>query len=183
MNKKIIIMSVLVVAVVTGAVFYLYGYYSNNRSGQNVLVTQSEPKDGDYACTGKSHENYELGFGVKHVYKGSINSDMPVAAVLSCDHTYISIYGSVEQVIYAAPTVERYGYYELADLVAGTEVISIDSDINSDGYKDLVSVVQNGSAVEHRAVFLYDSTGHQFEFSGVEKCADTCTPAELYQAR
>lgn len=127
----------------------------------------------DPACTGEDHEYFSLGFGVEHRYEGEIAPGKPVVAVLSCDHTRLTLSGSVNQVISGSADADMDEI--IADLTAGELVVSLDQDYNFDGYNDLSSVVSNGqgmSAVDYTNVYLYDPASKKFrihqQISGME---------------
>lgn len=122
-------------------------------------------------CDGKDNPYYDLGYGIEHEYKGNIRDGMPVQIVLSCDLATFTITGSVQQVIKAEDIPHNDGDVEsiaLADLIAGTEVVDVNSDYNFDGYNDLSSIATNGQGtqgVDSYLIFLYDTKRKQFIFN------------------
>lgn len=120
----------------------------------------------DPSCTGESNEFYNLGFGIEHVYTGEIQKGMPVEVVLSCDHKKFTISGAVEQVIRSVDITEPgEEELELTDTSGGSLVVDIVDDYNFDGYKDLSSIMSNGSGVtgiDGYFIFLYDKNTNKF---------------------
>jgi hypothetical protein len=115
------------------------------------------PLQADPACNGSQNQYYDIGFGTEHHYSGEVAPDIKVKITLSCDHTRFFISGDVNQVI--ATTTE------LADLVAGTEVVRVENDYNFDGYNDLSTIWSNGSGqtqIDSSFIFLYNPASNKF---------------------
>ncbi|MES2638370.1 MAG: hypothetical protein V4850_02780 [Myxococcota bacterium] len=126
------------------------------------------PSPVDPACTGAAHPMASIGFGVEHLYEGDVAPGKHVKVVLSCDHTRLVVSGAFDQVIGPADiTAAGDGVGELADLSGGELVVSVATDMNFDGFNDLVSVQSNGqgrAAIDGSLVFLYEPEAGRFRY-------------------
>lgn len=169
-TKKIFAPILIILLVVVGSGVYVYTqnktkYISeqNSYNLENKGASKIDP-----ACNGDKNEYAMLGFGVEHTYEGEITSGKKVKIVLSCDHRKFTITGAVNQVITSevfsalGPNTELG---ELADLVAGSQVVDVNTDYNFDGYNDLSSMVVNGSQFKSLIYFLYDIDQNNFVFN------------------
>lgn len=133
-------------------------------TGELLEQDNEQVNPADPECTGEKNEYYDIGYGVEHVYQGSITKDMSVKMVLSCDHERLTISGAVNQVI-EGKEIKESDIGEIADTSSGSVVVYLEEDTNKDGYNDLETVVANGSQVDTYAVFLFDPIKKQFVFS------------------
>ena len=164
---KWVLIYVIIGAVAYGTVYYFYFYKKGGYSYDSQSLKT--------ACDGAKDPYYDIGFGIEHTYEGEIKSGMQVKAILSCDHTKITISGSVNQII-KSQDLNQYAYGEepdLADLSQGTQVIDFDKDYNKDGYNDFSSLVVNGTGNKQYIIFLYDSKSKLFVYDPELSFKDT----------
>jgi len=156
-------LALLVIGLIGG---YRIGTTKPDYGGESNLYTPPLTQMDPY-CDGVTNELYDIGYGFEHAYKGEITKDMPVIMVLSCDHTRLTITGSVTQII-NGKDVQGNDTGEIADTSSGSYVVDVDTDYNFDGYNDLASIMSNGygfHGVDSYAIFLFDPTQSKFVYN------------------
>lgn len=173
MKTKIVVLVLLVCVTVFFSILSFNQDIPSDTSslGERATTTVSAP---DPACDGEKNEYYDLGYGVEHVYEGELIPGQKVSITLSCDHQKLIVRGAVNQTISGDDVLsdvekaEPHESIELADTHVGTDVVSVGSDYNFDGYNDISSVAGDGSgwqAVDTYFIFLYNPKTKKFEYN------------------
>ncbi len=155
------------------------GIGTGNMAGLSTTTAATDP-----ACDGSKNQYFDIGFGITHQYDAEITPGQKVHMVLSCDHTRLTLSGAVNQEISSKELAKDQANTtfnsetgkpvtfdestELADLSAGTNVVTIKNDFNFDGFNDLQLVASNGQgsmAIDGYYIFLYSSSTKQFKYS------------------